>query len=214
MTHQSVDLTNCDREPIHIPGLIQPHGALLVLQEPDLTIIQVSSNTLESIGQHPQDLLGKPLSALLAPKQIATIRQCLSEDFEHVNPLDIAIKRAAKLLRFDGIVHRQKALIVLELEPKQKSQKADFFEFYQRVKGTITKIQKAPTLLEMSEAVVKEVRKVTGFDRVMIYQFDADGSGRVIAEDRADALTPYLGLHYPPSDIPKQAKQLYTTGCG
>jgi len=210
MIHQAVDLTNCDREPIHIPGLIQPHGALLVLQEPDLTIIQVSSNTLESIGQRPQDLLGKPLSTLLAPKQIATIRQCLSEDFEHVNPLDIAIKRAAKLLRFDGIVHRQKALIVLELEPKQKSQKADCFEFYQRVKGTITKIQKAPTLLEMSEAVVKEVRKVTGFDRVMVYQFDADGSGRVIAEDRADALTPYLGLHYPPSDIPKQAKQLYT----
>ncbi|MCY7277519.1 MAG: GAF domain-containing protein, partial [Phormidesmis sp. CAN_BIN44] len=202
--------TNCDREPIHIPGLIQPHGVLLVLQEPDLTIIQVSSNTLESIGHPPQDLLGKPLSALLAPKQIATIRQCLSEDFEHVNPLDIAIKREAKLLRFDGIVHRQKALIVLELEPKQKSQKADFFEFYQRVKGTITKIQKAPTLLEMSAAVVKEVRKVTGFDRVMVYQFDAEGAGRVIAEDRADALTPYLGLHYPSSDIPKQAKQLYT----
>jgi len=210
MTNQAVDLTNCDREPIHIPGLIQPHGALLVLQEPDLTIIQVSSNTLESIGHPPQDLLGKPLSALLAPKQIATIRQCLSEDFEHVNPLDIAIKRAAKLLRFDGIVHRQKALIVLELEPKQKSQKADFFEFYQRVKGTITKIQKAPTLLEMSDSVVKEVRKVTGFDRVMVYQFDAEGAGRVIAEDRADALTPYLGLHYPPSDVPKQAMQLYT----
>jgi len=210
MINQAVDLTNCDREPIHIPGLIQPHGALLVLQEPDLTIIQVSINTLELIGQHPQDLLGKPLSTLLAPKQIATIRQCLSEDFEHVNPLDIAIKRAAKLLRFDGIVHRQKALIFLELEPKQKSQKADFVEFYQRVKGTITKIQKAPTLLEMSEAVVKEVRKVTGFDRVMVYQFDAEGAGRVIAEARADALTPYLGLHYPPSDIPKQAKQLYT----
>ncbi len=210
MTHQAVDLTNCDREPIHIPGLIQPHGALLVLQEPDLTIIQVSSNTLESIGHPPQDLLGKPLSALLAPKQIATIRQCLSEDFEHVNPLDISVKRAAKLLRFDGIVHRQNALIVLELEPKQKSQKADFVEFYQHVKGTITKIQKAPTLLEMSEAVVKEVRKVTGFDRVMVYQFDADGSGRVIAEDRVEALTPYLGLHYPPTDIPKQAKQLYT----
>lgn len=210
MTHQAVDLTNCDREPIHIPGLIQPHGTLLVLQEPDLTIIQVGSNTFELIGQHPQDLLGKPLSALLAPKQIATIRQCLSEDFEHVNPLDISIKRAAKLLRFDGIVHRQKALIFLELEPKQKSQKADFVEFYQRVKGTITKLQKAPTLLEMSEAVVKEVRKVTEFDRVMVYQFDAEGAGRVIAEDRADALTPYLGLHYPPTDIPKQAKQLYT----
>ena len=210
MTHQAVDLNDCDREPIHIPGLIQPHGVLLVLQEPDLTIIQVSSNTFKLIGHPAKDLLGKPLLALLAPKQIATIRQCLSEDFEHMNPLDISIKREAKLLRFDGIVHRQKALIVLELEPKNKSQKADFLEFYQRVKGTITKIQKAPTLLEMSDAVVKEVRKVTGFDRVMVYQFDAEGAGRVIAEARADALTPYLGLHYPPSDIPKQAKQLYT----
>lgn len=210
MTHQSVDLNDCDREPIHIPGLIQPHGVLLVLQEPDLTIIQVSSNTLELIGHPPQELLGKPLLNLLAPKQIATIRQYLSEDFEPVNPLDISIKRAAKMLRFDGIVHRQNALIILELEPKQKSQKADFFEFYQHVKGTITKIQKAPTLLKMSEAVAKEVQRVTGFDRVMVYRFDAEGAGQVIAEDRADALTPYLGLHYPPSDIPKQAKQLYT----
>ncbi|AFY92437.1 GAF domain-containing protein [Chamaesiphon minutus] len=210
MTYQAVDLTNCDREQIHIPGLIQPHGVLLVLQEPDLTIVQVSSNTLESIGHPPKDLLGKPLLALLTAKQIATIRQCLSEDFESVNPLDISIKRAAKLLKFDGIVHRQQALIILELEPKQKSQKADFVEFYQRVKGAITKIQKAPTLLEMSEAVVKEVRKVTGFDRVMVYQFDAEGAGRAIAEARAHALTPYLGLHYPPTDIPKQAKELYT----
>ncbi|WP_373539346.1 ATP-binding protein [Chamaesiphon sp.] len=210
MTYQAVDSTNCDREQIHIPGLIQPHGVLLVLQEPDLTIVQVSSNTLESIGHPPKDLLGKPLLALLTAKQIANIRQCLSEDFESVNPLDISIKRAAKLLKFDGIVHRQKALIILELEPKQKSQKADFVEFYQRVKGAITKIQKASTLLEMSEAVVKEVRKVTGFDRVMVYQFDAEGAGRVIAEARAHALTPYLGLHYPSTDIPKQAKELYT----
>lgn len=210
MTDQAVDLTNCDREQIHIPGLIQPHGVLLVLQEPDLTIIQVSSNTLESIGHPPEDLLGKPLLSLLTAKQIATIRQCLSEDFESVNPLDISIKHAAKWLKFDGIVHRQQALIILELEPKQKSQKADFVEFYQRVKGAITKIQKASTLLEMSEAVVKEVRKVTGFDRVMVYQFDAEGAGRVIAEDRAHALTPYLGLHYPPTDIPKPAKELYT----
>jgi two-component system, chemotaxis family, sensor kinase Cph1 len=106
MTHQAVDLTNCDREPIHIPGLIQPHGVLLVLQEPDLTIIQVSNNTLELIGHPSKDILGKPLLALLPAKQISAIRQCLKEDFEHVNPLDISIKREAKLLRFDGIVHR------------------------------------------------------------------------------------------------------------
>lgn len=210
MTHQNVDLTDCKDEPIHIPGLIQPHGVLFVLQEPDLTIIQISSNTLELISISPDKLLGKPLLTLLAPKQIAAIRQCLSEDFDHVNPLDISIKPATKVLLFDGIVHRQNTLIFLELEPKQKNQKADFFEFYQRAKGMITKIQKAPTLLKMSEAVVKEVRMVTGFDRVMVYRFDAEGAGQVIAEDRADSLSSYLGLYYPRSDIPDQAKQLYT----
>lgn len=207
---QTVDLTNCDREPIQIPGLIQPHGVLLVLQEPDLKIVQVSNNALALLGQQPQDLLGKPLLNLLAPQQINAIRQCLSEDFEYVNPLDISLKSKTKLLHFDGIVHRCNTIIFLELEPKKKRQKTDFFHFYQRLKGTITKIQKAPTLLEMCEVVVKEVRKITGFDRVMVYQFDAAGSGRVIAEDRVETLTPYLGLHYPPSDIPQQARQLYT----
>ena len=207
---QTVDITNCDREPIQIPGLIQPHGVLLVLQEPDLKIIQVSNNTLALLGQQPQDLLGKPLSNLLPPQQIDALQQCLSEDFEYVNPLDISIKIQTKLLRFDGIVHRYNTLIFLELEPKKTSNKTDFFQFSQRVKSTITKIQKAPTLLEMCAVVVKEVRKITEFDRVMVYQFDATGAGRVIAEDRVETLTPYLGLHYPSSDIPQQAQQLYT----
>ncbi len=207
---QSVDLTNCDREPIQIPGLIQPHGVLLVLQEPDLKIVQVSNNTLALLGQEPQELLGKPLLNLLPPKQIDALQQCLSEEFEYVNPLDISIKIQTKLLRFDGIIHRFNSLILLELEPKKTSNKTDFVQFAQRVKSTITKIQKASTLLEMCGVVVKEVRKITGFDRVMVYQFDAAGAGRVIAEDRLETLTPYLGLHYPSSDIPQQAQQLYT----
>jgi two-component system, chemotaxis family, sensor kinase Cph1 len=210
MTEQTVDLTNCEREPIHIPGLIQPHGVLLVLQELDLEIIQVSNNTFELLGNHPQDLLGKQLSEFIAPQQINSIRQCLGADFEHVNPLDISIQVKTKSISFDGIIHRQDGVVILELEPKQTEEKTDFFEFYQRVKGTITKIQKAPTLVKMCQAVVEEVRKITGFDRVMVYQFDANGTGRVIAEDKLDPLTAYLGLHYPASDIPKQAKQLYT----
>lgn len=210
MTDQNVDLADCKHETIHIPGLIQPHGVLLVLQEPDFTIIQISSNTLDLINISPDELLGKTLLTLLNPQQIAAIRQCLSEDFDHVNPLEISIERTTKVLLFDGIVHRQNELIFLELEPKQESEKADFFELYRHFKGMITKIQKAPTLLKMSEEVVKEVRLVTGFDRVMVYRFDAEGAGQVIAESRADLLTSYLGLYYPQSDIPKQAKQLYT----
>ncbi|MDZ8067464.1 MAG: ATP-binding protein [Nostoc sp. DedQUE08] len=209
MTDEIIDLTNCDREPIHIPSLIQPHGVLLVLQDPTLEIVQVSSNTQQVIGRQPDELLGKSLSDLLNVKQIKLIQQCLAEDFESVNPLNIIIKHQNKSIPFDGIVHRLNTIIILELELKKAKEKLGFFDFYQQVRGTITRIQKAPTLLEMCQIVVTEVRRITGFDRVMVYRFDREGAGRVIAEDTNQEM-PYLDLHYPPSDIPKQARQLYT----
>jgi two-component system, chemotaxis family, sensor kinase Cph1 len=210
MSEQTVDLTNCDREPIHIPGSIQPHGMLLVMQPDSLTIVQVSDNTQAIIARQPQDLLNKPLSSLFNPKQIAAIRQCLAEDFENVNPLDLGIKCQNKLRSFDGIVYQRENLVLLELERKTTKSKSDFFYFYQQVKGVVTKIQQASTLGEMCQTVAREMRKITGFDRIMIYQFDADGSGIVIAED-TNQETPYLNLRYPASDIPKQARQLYTS---
>jgi two-component system, chemotaxis family, sensor kinase Cph1 len=209
MTDETIDLTNCDREPIHIPSLIQPHGVLLVLQDPNLEIVQVSSNTQEVVGRQPEQLLGKRLSDLLDTKQMKLIQKCLWEDFDSVNPLNLSIKHQNKLIDFDGIVHRLNNIIILELEPKKAKGQTGFFDFYQQVRGTITRIQKAPTLLEMCQIVVTEVRRITGFERVMVYRFDPEGAGSVIAED-TNHKTPYLDLHYPPSDIPKQARQLYT----
>jgi two-component system, chemotaxis family, sensor kinase Cph1 len=209
MTVEAIDLTNCDREPIHIPGLIQPHGVLLVLRDLTLEILQVSSNIEKIIARQPQELLGKPLLELFNAKQIKTIQRCLTEDFETINPLNLSIKCRDKSIYFDGIVHRLDRVIILELERKKAKEKTEFFDFYQKVRGTVTRIQKAPTLLEMCQVVVKEVRRITGFERVMVYRFDPEGAGSVIAED-TDQETSYLNLHYPPSDIPKQARQLYT----
>ena len=187
-----------------------------MLQEPELKVVQVSNNTFSLLDRHPQQLLGRSLSDLLDAQQIAAIQQCLSEDFESANPLDIALRataaseRQSELLRFDGIVHRSDGAIVLELEPKNAQQPTDFFDFYRHVRGTITKIQKAQTLLEMCQIAVKEVRRIARFDRVMVYRFDDEGSGSVIAEDKSDWGTPYLDLRYPATDIPQQARQLYT----
>lgn len=206
---QSVDLTNCDREPIHIPGFIQPHGVLLVLDASTLEMIQVSKNTQEWLGRSPQDLLGQPLSVLLDRGQREAIAQCLTGDFECINPLEITVEQQGERLQFDGIVHQIEGVVLLELERRTTEDRATFFEFYHQVRGTITRIQKAPTLRDMSQVVVNEVRRITGFDRVMVYQFDPDGSGRVIAED-TNQPTPYLELRYPSSDIPKQARKLYT----
>ncbi|OYD96439.1 hypothetical protein CDG76_06530 [Nostoc sp. 'Peltigera membranacea cyanobiont' 210A] len=133
MTDEIIDLANCDREPIHIPSLIQPHGILLVLQDPTLEILQVSSNTQKVVGRQPDELLGKPLSDLLNVKQIKLIQQCLAEDFESVNPLNIAIQHQNKSIHFDGIIHRLDTIIILELEPKKSKDKTGFFDFYQQV---------------------------------------------------------------------------------
>lgn len=161
------------------------------------------------MGREPEDLLGIPLADLLNEPQTQQIQQCLTEDFESVNPLNLAIACPDQVIEFDGIVHRRDEVVLLELEPKATPGKPDFFDFYYQVKEPITRIQKAPTLLEMCQVVVKEIRRITGFDRVMVYQFDSEEAGVVIAED-TDQETPYLNLRYPPSDIPKQARHLYT----
>lgn len=210
ITSKTVDLTNCNREPIHIPGSIQPHGFLLILQEPELKIIQVSENTAEFIGRHPEKLLNTYLEELLIPKQIDTIKKCLESNFDNVNPLKLIFKKKSKFITFDGIIHRFDGVLFLELEPAKTKINPDFFGFYHLVRNTISKLQNTSKLSEMCNVIVREIQKITEFDRVMVYQFDATGAGTVIAEAKREDCTPFLGLRYPPSDIPKQAKQLYT----
>jgi len=206
-----VDLTNCDREPIHIPGYIQPHGVLLALQEPELTILQCSNNTYSLIGRNPEELLNQPLSIFLESEQINFLKDCLSQgDLQLVNPLEIAIKSGIENLHYDAIMHRTNKILVLELEPTFLEKTNGFFKFYHLVKQAISKLQLASCVLELSQILAQEVKKITGFERVMIYRFDEDWNGAVIAEQKPEYLTSYLGLHYPASDIPVQARQLYS----
>jgi len=210
-----VNLTNCDREPIHIPAHIQSHGLLLVLSEPDLRIMQVSENAYEILGMAATDLLDRPLADFISSDRrdlIEVIRACLDHSFEHVNPLNLAIANADGVVRpFNGVVHRAPTgEIVLELEPVEFASKSDFFQFYRHIKVTLAKMQTTQNLTALCDLVVQEMRELTGFDRVMIYRFNEGGDGTVIAESKQDDLEPFLGMHYPDSDIPKQAKYLYT----
>ena len=207
---KDVDLNNCDREPIHIPNLIQPYGVLLAVSTDEDLILQVSLNTQQILGIEPQELLNKPLSTLLGEEQASTITRCSLEDFDSINPLSIAIDRDDSTLIFDGIVHHCQNIIILELEPNQPAQKVDFFDFYKLAKSPVNKIQKTKDLTELCDVVVREIQAITGFDRVMVYRFDSEGAGTVIAEAAQTQLEPFLGLRYPATDIPKQAKYLYT----
>lgn len=207
---EDVDLNNCAREPIHIPNLIQPHGVLLAVSADEYKILQSSLNTSQMLGIEPEELLHLPLSELLGSEQVSAISLCLSEDFDNINPLPIKLINQELTRNFDGIVHRHENIIILELEPKEIVPKIDFFNFYKLVKSPITKIQNTNTLEQLCQAIATEVRKITEFDRVMVYRFNQEGSGTVIAEDLKVELEPFLGLHYPATDIPKQAKYLYT----
>ncbi|NEO54285.1 MAG: GAF domain-containing protein [Okeania sp. SIO3B5] len=210
VTADKVNLTNCDREQIHIPGSIQPHGVLLVLKEPELDIIQVSNNTKDWLNVLPEDLLKQNIKYLLEPQQIDSIRNSLTGDFEYLNPLKLSIKCGDETKSFNSIVHRNNGVLILELEPCEIELEQDFFQFYQLTRRTITQIQKSANLQELCSIVVKEIRRLTEVDRVMIYRFHPDNSGEVIAEDKWENLESYLGLHYPASDIPESSRHLYS----
>ncbi|PDW03492.1 ATP-binding protein [Candidatus Viridilinea mediisalina] len=205
-----VDLTNCDREPIHIPGTIQPHGVLLALTEPDLSIIQVSANTTTLLGLSPQHLLGQPLGVLFTPEQIALIQEGLSStqiEEQKFHNLTLALGGSGQ--PFDLIVHRMAGTLILELEASAQSDQALALRVYRMVKQTVIACQRTTSVREFAQTLVTAVRGLTGFDRVMVYQFQADGSGVVIAEEKSETVEAFLDLRYPASDIPRQARELY-----
>jgi two-component system, chemotaxis family, sensor kinase Cph1 len=210
---EPVNLTNCDREPIHIPDSIQPHGVLFVLGEPDLQIVRVSNNTLEWFGIAPADLLGRSASVLLGEAGIYAMNQCLAGDFEYVNPIAVEIDTPTGKIATQCIIHRVDGAIVAEMElgyAEPTPTDVTYFDFYRQVKAPIAALQGGQSFEELCSHLVESVRQITGFDRVMLYRFEPSGDGTVIGEARHPDLEPYLGLRYPASDIPVQARRLYT----
>jgi two-component system, chemotaxis family, sensor kinase Cph1 len=217
MTVSQVSLTNCDREPIHTPNAIQSHGVLLTFLETDLQILQISQNSQTLLGRSPAETIGQSLSMLMDRSQIAAIQSCINADFENVHPLRLSLQIDGKSELFSGVVHRSDGVIVLELErvaaatdaATTSQQEVSFFDFYKFVKAPIDRIQNTQTLTALAAQTVNIIRTLTGFDRVMLYRFAPDGAGNVIAEAKTDEIDSFLGLHYPASDIPKQAQELY-----
>ncbi|MBD2337916.1 response regulator [Calothrix sp. FACHB-156] len=218
LTSEAINLTNCDREPIHIPGLIQPHGVLLVLREPELKILQVSENVEQILGITAENLIGKSLGVLLSQGKVKEIAQYLTQDTLKVfNPLNLKIKRVAAASAnqkahwqsFKVMMHRSEGLLLMELELSRINTSKEVLKFYHLLEEAIAQLRTAENFDDLLAIIVKQVRLITGFDRVIIYQFASDHSGVVVAEENANHLNSYLGLHYPASDIPQQARQLY-----
>ncbi|MBD2571329.1 sensor histidine kinase [Anabaena lutea] len=209
---QNVNVTSLKEAPIHISSKIQPHGILLVLEEPELKVLQVSNNTLNIFGISPENMLGKKLEDLVDPFQIERIKSGLSEEnLDFINPTKIWVRRKGdEYTVFDAVFHRNtEGFLILELEPAISQENIPFLSFYHLARASINQLETTKNLREFGQIIVQEVHKVTGFDRIMLYKFDDDGHGSVIAEEKIESLEPYLGLHFPESDIPKPARKLF-----
>ncbi|WP_213948164.1 GAF domain-containing protein [Luteibacter sp. dw_328] len=197
------DLTACDREPIHIPGSIQPHGVLVVVDARTRTILQVSENAARVLGVEPATVLDAPLD------EVISLPADLFEDDErpaHSAWVPVAFPNATIPAAWYASVHAYDTRWMIEIEPRERAFEDEPF----RVGYDLThKLELDATVERAAARVARTVRNLLGYDRVMVYRFDHDWHGEVVAEARKEDLEAYLGLHYPATDIPAQARALY-----
>lgn len=203
---RQVDLLSCADEPIHIPGSIQPHGALLFFQG-DGQLAGWSGNAPAMLGIAPQ--LGLSYAHLALPQDaLDAIADCIAtRDDEDAAPLVAGLSIGAA--DYDCVVHAADGRIVAEFERRETSSE-EVSRFAIKAHGSIDRLRRQKTIDALLASAVQQVREFTGFDRVMAYRFRLDDSGDVVAESRRDGLVPYLGQRYPAGDIPAQARRLYT----
>ncbi|MFW2829327.1 HWE histidine kinase domain-containing protein [Sphingomonas sp. ID0503] len=201
-----VDLTNCDREPIHLLGAIQPIGFLVAVTS-DWLISRVSRNIGDYTGREAEPLIGLPLTEIFTADAIHSIRNRMTV----MRGEDSMERLFAHCLfdndrLFDVAVHFSNGTIVIEAEP---SDAADSIDAAGTVRLMMSRLDDTNTLDAFFREGARQVRALTGFDRVMVYRFDDAGSGEVVAEAARSGLGSFMGLRYPASDIPAQARKLY-----
>ncbi|OLP62254.1 signal transduction histidine kinase [Xaviernesmea oryzae] len=201
MAHDTVDLTNCDREPIHLLGSVQPHGCLLALDARAGKILRHSLNLAAVIGIETS-VNGMMLEDVLGYDAAHTLRNVVAALREGARP---ALLQGLQTSRgsFDVAVHLYKSIVTIELEPESAGQP---LQMARMLIGRISDIMETDILIRQAARLV---RGMLGYDRVMVYRFEEDGAGRVAAEARRGDLESFLGQYFPAGDIPRQARELY-----
>jgi light-regulated signal transduction histidine kinase (bacteriophytochrome) len=203
------DLSTCDREPIHIPGSIQPHGVMLVMDRTQRRIEQVAGDTRALLGLSQEQLLDQPIAELLDADSTRFVSEQLNLSSSAVAALTrLGVNAGGTTIPLDLTLQALDQTVVLELEPTQRTNSGGGDPIAQ-LKALLAVVQVTASVDESCAAAAAALRAVTGFDRAMVYRFLPDESGEVVAEDARPGLESFLGLHYPASDIPRQARELY-----
>ena len=192
-----VNLTNCESEPIHIPGSIQPHGFLLGLTEDDY-IDFCSNNVGDFIEYTPGQLLGKSVSVVFGEAQYNSFVDYKGSDRINASRPFVFDYRQT---RYNTTVHKSGETLILELEPFPDGV-LDLPDLYNQTRKFVSLMEKNNHLVDLCNDIAVETRAITGYDRVMIYRFDPEYNGEVIAESKREDLNSFSGQKYPHTDIP------------
>ena len=198
-------LSNCADEPIHVPGSIQPHGALLAF-DAALGLVAWSANAGTMLGCTPA--AGSAYHALGLPAEALELIGQVQADTQAGAAPHAACEIVIGEAEFDCVAHAHGGRLLVEFE--RRAQRSDAVaSFAMKAHAAIDRLKRQQSIDALLNMAVQQVRQLTGFDRVMAYRFRHDDSGDVVAEARADDIEPYLDRRYPATDIPAQARRLY-----
>lgn len=212
MSQQSSDqrlqaaLAQCASEPIHIPGLVQSHGALIAVESETLQVLYASDNTVEFLGHAPQDILGQPLKGLFDRTARHALANGMAPDAlgQTTNDLGQITIAGQPLLVTASAAPR---CTVFEFEPAPEPV-ASPPNYLRDLEFLTSQARESSDEAELFDNSVQLLQMLTGFDRVMIYEFDAENNGTVRAEAAVAGVERFLGLNFPSWDIPEQARTI------
>lgn len=204
-------LARCETEPIHTPGAIQPFGILLAVDLPQLLIHNASVNCLEALGVPAAELAGRSFAELVGDGQLQALRDYLARnDLREQTPLviQLAPPAAPAFRQCELTAHTHGDCLFIELEP-YCTHEVDAFSFHLTIREAVQALQATCSVQQLCEEAVRRVQEITGFDRVMLYRFEDDWHGKVVAEARKPHMDAFLGHHFPGTDIPAQARAVF-----
>lgn len=203
----------CAREPIRTSGCIQPFGVLIAVTENDLRITHVSENVFPHFGHHPSALIGKSMAEVLSPEEFENLERYLAyPDLSDQAPLSLGslTRDGRPRLPWHLLAQRANGRILLELEGlAPRSLSGSSVSFTRKLKLAVQRLQRSDSLQNLCDVATESIRELTGYSRVMVYKFDQDWNGKVIAESLQDGEDSYFGHHFPASDIPPQARAIF-----
>src|ERR1700761_4211259 len=206
-SNPNYDSELCGKVPIHLINTVQPYGVLLVLSRTSLEFIQVSENVEALLGVPAPSLIKTTIDSHLDAAALDFLKRMTTGNGTDKIPQVWTVRGKQHFCLLH--VKNNYILAEIDLTPYQEDQQRSFVSIYQEIKYSMSLIESAKTTTDICTIAARELKRISGFDKVMVYRFDREWNGTVIAEEMEQDMEAYYGFTFPASDIPRQARELY-----